>query len=505
MEGRRGHSCPRNSCVAWFGSSKVAATFLRGFLLVLVLVLGGGFSFLNSSTDEYNGASKFNLLPKPRTPCLAGDDNCLAAQQAGHLRGWWQQIYDAQQPVPAKPQHSGLHPTDIPWVPQNAGVYNWTSVPVSLAPVLHELFSTDGAAHPAPIVASVRDKPAGAADRVRGLFFLAQLALVCGRKLRVEPDYLRSSEGAARSVETLWGAGRYVQAVDCKPGRTCPWSVLVPWALENPGHALVVNTNNLQVLVDPDGHHELGQHFNSSAPGALLARRLVSVCSASVSIRISCGAMLLHAAWGSSPHSGGQVSSLMRASLMQGVWADRFPVSGYSMLHMRAASAPLTVHGENASVSVPSVPFFDGHARGADRVDVVLSEVRRRVGTGPQSCSTPLAVASDSPRFVGELTFAVGSAVHIATCCGGGWHVARLEHASEAEKQAAENQVFFDLISLARARKVFCVIGGFGRLGRVFLSFGTAWSDFGCCTKSACLPSMVEQMWDSLQCVASEG
>lgn len=188
---------------------------------------------------------------------------------------------------------------------------------------------------------------------------------------------------------------------------------------------------------------------------------------------------------------------------MQAIWASGFPDSGYSMLHMRAASAPLTVHGERASVSVPSVPFWDGHARSADRVDLVLSEVRRHVGAGLRSCSTPLAVASDSARFIGELTFAVGTTVHIAKCCGSGWHVARLDCAPEDEKQAAENQVFFDLIALARAEKVFCVIGGFGRLGRVFLSFGTAWSDFSCCTKSACLPSMVEQMWDSLQCTTT--
>lgn len=468
-------------------------------VLGLVLVVGGGFSF---QTSFKTGVESNLWLRGHKQRYLDGSVDSVVPQPTDSLHSWGQGSHGVQVQATRTPKHGqGCHHAH--WKPQNAGVYNWTSLPRSLAPVLNALFSPLSDTQPTPIVASVRDKASGAADRIRGLLTLAQLALVCGRKLRVEPDYLRSSSGAGDTVNTTWGEGRYVAAVDCSSSEPCPWGEFASWALENPGHALVVNTNSLETLVHADVRHDLGQHFNSSTPGAQLARRLVRVCSATLTIRTSCGAMLLHAAWGSSNQTAGQVSSLKQASLMQTVWADRFPDDGYSMLHMRAASAPLTVHGENTSVSVPSVAFIDGHASSEDRVDLVLSELRRHVGARQQSCSTPLAVASDSPRFIGELTFAVGSSAHIATCCGGGWHVARLHHAPESTKLAAENQVFFDLISLARAQEVFCVVGGFGRLGRVFLSFGTAWSDFRCCTESACLPEMVEQMWGSLRCVAT--
>lgn len=373
------------------------------------------------------------------------------------------------------------------WTPTRPGIYNWSTVPPGLRPALEKLFPTEGSAKVAPVVASIKSQAGGSADRARGLPAVACMSIIMGRPLAVDPNYLSSDTKEINSglikkslkqkygipADTHWGNGSYYSLFMAQQDALSRrWESISKQAFGYPKETIIINSNMPPVdACDPEFLPlPEGFQLSDSQKDALKAFR--EFCPKTQ--WYSCGALILHAAWGSFRASAPQVELLEEIGEYQSGYSKLIlpdDVSEYSMLHMRVSGSLFNITDKFGAAVAPvkGVPYSDGWS-GMSRAETWLNFMREMVHKSVL-CRTPLLISSDSSRFVSEMAFGLWPKARVAQCCSSPLHVSKLRSNDKSIQNAAERQVLFDLVSLSRAKLVIRTAGGFGFLGQRFLKF----------------------------------
>lgn len=427
------------------------------------------------------------------------------------------------------------------WTPRRPGIYNWSSVPPGLRPALELLFPAFSSV--VPVVGSIKSTAGGSADRIRGLPTVACLALLTGRPLAVDPEYLSAvlqqipAGSLTQSLrgeygipaQTQWGPGYYYGLNMAQPKTLKKrWKAISQQSRNTPNETIIVISNTPPGDMCSPEKLPMLEGFNvpETATAGLEAFRTYCFNEQ----YYSCGALLLHAAWGSYQESFYKVDKLEKLGAFHSDWTEIVlpdNTTDYVMLHMRASSSRLNIsHAMRwwEVTEVKSVPFGDGGLGGKSRAMPWLTHMTK-MAKAAGLCKAPLVVSSDSARFMSELSFALWPAARIANCCASPHHISKLRTNDTTTRDAAERQVMFDLISMSRAKLFIRTAGGFGFLGQRFLRylpndekvvtvpenlFPAEWkqdvlepTDI-CCSSEACIQSAVERLKQEMQCGVQE-
>ena len=335
-------------------------------------------------------------------------------------------------------------------------------------------------------------------DRVRALPALAKYALLSGRPLAVHPEFWDSATKASpgSTVSTPWGPGpfHYWAGYAHVEDYDAAWRDV--WVDCQGPHPVVVGANHFMHTWPEDGRFpELVPTLQPHVQAAV--DTLVQQCS-SEDQQYGCGALFLHAAIGTHPQLAHMLHQVMAAVEVHRAWASQVfgsPGAGprpwrYPMLHMRMGSASFEVHGRgDKTAELVGVPGGDTVIL-SRHASALLSALHDGVTSPPYKGNlslTPLVAASDSTRFIGELSF-MAHPMQVASCCSSPLHTQRV-YSHEAARLAI-GQVLFDMVALAHASTVVLTRGGMGMLGTMFLSW--EWHDH---------PGADIMRWENHKCV----
>lgn len=401
---------------------------------------------------------------------------------------------------------------NAPWVPSRPGIYNWSSIPEGLAPTLELLFPPEGSPQSKKplIIASVQSgaNAGGTADRLRGLGAAACLAMLLGRPLAIDPDYLASEVKAENfTADTPWGTGHYSSISGGWIQNREPRDALLKRAQENPDEIQVVSSNKVLgdwCLPPPD---------DPVFPPISNTTRQVMADMFRICRKVGmfpCSSLFLHASWGHYKKSHQQVDLLELEGSLNEQWIDAIVpphVDGYAALHMRIGGSSIGIETINGTIgNVAGAPFRDGHKGSANAWGWLSQFSSWSKATAGFFCAAPLVIVTDSSRFISEAGFRLWPAARVATCCSTPIHVSKVKLDDRAGIEAAETQVLFDLITLSRASLVVRTAGNFGGVGMNFLRFDNhqhpRWGAARC-SGEPCIKNAVKLLEEQMSCAVA--
>jgi hypothetical protein len=266
----------------------------------------------------------------------------------------------------------------------------------------------------------------GIADRMRALPFLVSLALLSDRQLIIHATILSKAE----SIEGFSSDFHYY-LVD--------------------GHC---TTENARILLDDQSpmlyvtsNCQSFDHLAFSASHSSASASLDAIWrECAMPLSYLCGAAVVHRL---------EIFQQQLADAYRVICAlDFLPERGYDVIHIRAGGSSIDVGGTQTF----AVPWPDGHATSLPQVWV--DAFQRSNFT---NCKKAVALVSDSSRVISEIRWVVDDRIMIANCCF------QALHRDRSNQKDFFFQEVLDLFIMARARRVYSVVGGFSILGQYWL------------------------------------
>lgn len=254
----------------------------------------------------------------------------------------------------------------------------------------------------------------GTGDRVRGLTFIASLAIEMHTNLTIHPSY---AFGVPQNCDT-----------------NIPYLNLVDGA-EIPDIKDMFHTNDVV---------QISSNWERPIRGSPLNEWCTSY---------QCGNLVHHLL---SPPEKILTRALSFADTFLEIWSREMSV----VLHVRAGGSQINVHNSTS----PAVTWDDGHK--STMPNLILdwaSSLRRDL-----QCKSTLLIISDSASFSYEFTRRAPQGLQVPRCCIAPVHPDRSKVINDAPFQL---QQYFDLLLIANANVIFTTTGGFAKLGSSFLTF----------------------------------
>jgi hypothetical protein len=325
-------------------------------------------------------------------------------------------------------KHSSLYGVDVG--------YNFSGVN------LHELKILEGINSPLHskriLVICCRSQGAcrGTGDRIRGLVYIASLAVDMGANLTIHPSY-------AFGVPQVCDSSKpYLRLIDGQDRKKPP-------EFED-----IFRNNDLV---------QISSNWENPRQGSLLHGWCQSY---------QCGNLIYHYFV---PPSKVLIQSVSFANSFLDTWSRNSTI----VLHVRAGGSRIKV----GKSSVEAVKWKDGYASDlSNQILAWANSLERNL-----TCKSPLVVISDSVRFSSELSHLAPVGLQITRCCVSPVHI---DHIKGEYNLGASIQQYFDLIVMAKAQKIFSTSGGFSKLGATFL--GSMEDKIVACSNLECLDDIPE-------------
>ncbi len=311
----------------------------------------------------------------------------------------------------------------------------------------------------------------GLGDRVRGVFAVAMIALLSGRRLLVEPNVLLTTRPAPGYSAILDHPN------DCAAG-------MLQTAMGDT-QSLRFNTNCIfERSMANNFANKYKPTYSPARAQAISA--LLSYCTGEFTIGdttkkncqdysgsgcytvkkpYQCGPMLLHAAMA---HSQPDMAALLNSAYrLHHAWQRSMAPKGYNVLQFRTGHSPLRY---NENITLPSTPWPDAEWCGARCTSWIRDGDTLAKKHKP---TLPVALASDSSVLIGILQAKMWNSLRLLHCCAGAVHVDRGGAMSLEQDMSIVQQTVFDLVLMGHARRLFVDLGHFWTLGLYWWSMNT--------------------------------